>query len=49
MPQVSHDDCVDWRAAVQNARIVTVRTVRGGHLGQRTTSVSWNMRFNPHI
>lgn len=33
MPQVSHDDCVDWRAAVQNARIVTVRTVRGGHLG----------------
>ncbi|KAJ8609497.1 hypothetical protein CTAYLR_005459 [Chrysophaeum taylorii] len=32
-PLVSHDDNYDWASAVQNARIITVRTHRGGHCG----------------
>jgi len=32
-PLVSHDDNYDWANVIQNARIITVRTSRGGHLG----------------
>lgn len=32
-PLVSHDDNYDWASAVHNARIITVRTNRGGHCG----------------
>ena len=30
-PLVSHDDCYDWHKLVSNARIIAVRTNRGGH------------------
>jgi hypothetical protein len=30
---VSHDDCYDWGKIARNKHIISVRTLRGGHLG----------------
>eukprot|EP00615_Pteridomonas_danica_P012223 CAMPEP_0114331996 /NCGR_PEP_ID=MMETSP0101-20121206/2784_1 /TAXON_ID=38822 ORGANISM="Pteridomonas danica, Strain PT" /NCGR_SAMPLE_ID=MMETSP0101 /ASSEMBLY_ACC=CAM_ASM_000211 /LENGTH=572 /DNA_ID=CAMNT_0001462515 /DNA_START=1507 /DNA_END=3225 /DNA_ORIENTATION=+ len=32
-PIVSHDDCYDWDRVASNKNIISLRTVRGGHLG----------------
>lgn len=31
-PIVSHDDCYDWHRMAANKHIISVRTMRGGHM-----------------